>query len=374
MACSVFAELNASADRVATKVKGGGGGSGSSSTVGYAALQGEGAAVGVDAESGGDCRASKSGPTHETSVIEKNADVSKTSSIYGNAEAEAEVARVAIMDVVVNRQAAVTATFYVLVGMGGYLQFGDAAGGGGGSVLNLYVSADGDGDEEEEEQEIDVLIDLARLALSAVVALSFPIIHFTSRVMLHDLCCAAGQSLGCFSAAAGSSAGEASVTAVAAVRGAGNGKRSERASESERVPLADGHGGGAGGGEGGELSGRVSERVSVDAPQLMSRSARWLLTLSFWWSCTAFALAGYELGFIFAVFGSTCSVSTMLFVPGLLLLDEGGPWRHAGYRRASLCGWRHGYGGERRRVIGYSMLGCGVGTCGASLALIFELI
>ena len=89
MACSVFAELNASADRVATKVKGGGGGSGSSSTVGYAALQGEGAAVGVDAESGGDCRASKSGPTHETSVIEKNADVSKTSSIYGNAEAEA---------------------------------------------------------------------------------------------------------------------------------------------------------------------------------------------------------------------------------------------------------------------------------------------
>lgn len=114
MACSVFAELNASADRVATKVKGGGGGSGSSSTVGYAALQGEGAAVGVDAESGGDCRASKSGPTHETSVIEKNADVSKTSSIYGNAEAEAEVARVAIMDVVVNRQAAVTATFNLL--------------------------------------------------------------------------------------------------------------------------------------------------------------------------------------------------------------------------------------------------------------------
>ena len=70
------------------------------------------------------------------------------------------------------------------------------------------------------------------------------------------------------------------------------------------------------------------------------------------------------------MFGSTCSVSTMLFVPGLLLLNESGPWRHRAYRSAMLCGCKHSYGGRRRRVVGVAMLGGGVLACGLSLALI----
>ena len=60
----------------------------------------------------------------------------------------------------------------------------------------------------------------------------------------------------------------------------------------------------------------------------------------------------------------------MLFVPGLLLLNESGPWRHRAYRSAMLCGCQHSYGGRRRRVVGVAMLGGGVLTCGLSLALI----
>ena len=69
------------------------------------------------------------------------------------------------------------------------------------------------------------------------------------------------------------------------------------------------------------------------------------------------------------VFGSTCSVSTMLFIPGLLLLNESGPWRHRAYRSAVLCGCRHSFGGRRRRAVGVAMLGGGLLTCGLSLAL-----
>ena len=73
-----------------------------------------------------------------------------------------------------------------------------------------------------------------------VVAVSFPVIHFTSRLMLFDLCCEAQAWLG-----AGPGSGEPSPS--------------------------------------------------------MSPAVRTALTLGFWGCCTAFAVAGYELGFIFAV-------------------------------------------------------------------------
>ena len=73
-----------------------------------------------------------------------------------------------------------------------------------------------------------------------VVAVSFPVIHFTSRLMLFDLCCEARAWLG-----AGPGSGEPSPP--------------------------------------------------------MSPAVRTALTLGFWGCCTAFAVAGYELGFIFAV-------------------------------------------------------------------------
>ena len=275
-----------------------------------------------------------------------------------------EATRIALMDSVIHWQAAITATFYILVGMGGYLQFGDAAGGGGGSVLNLYgrsthaQAASIDGVERGVGATPDLLIDVARVVVSAVVALSFPIIHFTSRLMLYDVCRSWMGSL----AVGNAQTIGVEPADVASNEGSGQEQQSERASlaaDSAEKLMRD-----SGGAE------------TDDQPvQLMTCPVRCFLTLIFWSSCTTFALAGYELGFIFALFGSTCSVSTMLFVPGLLLLDRSGPWRQAGYRQANLFGWRHDYGGERwRQAVGRGMLLCGALTCFVSLLLIFEFI
>jgi hypothetical protein len=279
------------------------------------------------------------------------------------AKIDDESTRIALMDAVIHRQATITAMFYIVVGMGGYLQFGDAAGGGGGSVLNLYgqsMSAQADSIDDflpDVAMEPDLLIDVARVVVSAVVALSFPIIHFTSRLMLYDLCCSWASTLG------GAVANNHTLC-VKRIHLSNKEDRNED-QQSERVPLA--------------TDSAQRRLVSVSATtgtdeqpiQLMTCTARWLLTLIFWSSCTAFALAGYDLGFIFAIFGSTCSVSTMLVVPGLLLLDKSGPWSQAGYRHAKLFGWRHAYGGERwRRTVGFGMLMCGALTCSVSLLLI----
>ena len=276
-----------------------------------------------------------------------------------------EGTRIALMDSVIHWQAAITATFYILVGMGGYLQFGDAAGGGGGSVLNLYgrpTHAQAAGSVDSIGSGVggtpDLLIDVARVVVSAVVALSFPIIHFTSRLMLYDLC---RSWMGRNAVANTQTIG---VERVDAPSNLGSGQKQP----SERVPLVA---------DDADKLMRDSSGTEIDEQpvQLMTCPVRCFLTLIFWSSCMAFALAGYELGFIFALFGSTCSVSTMLFVPGLLLLDKSGPWRQEGYRQAKLFGWRHEYGGERWRLtIGRGMLLCGGLTCFVSLLLIFEFI
>ena len=93
----------------------------------------------------------------------------------GSGSCEGEGERVRAMDVVIAVQALVTASTYIIVGGAAYIQFGEAAGGdGAANVMNLYSSS--------------VLIDSVRLALSLVAAVSFPIIHFTARMMLYDLC------------------------------------------------------------------------------------------------------------------------------------------------------------------------------------------
>ena len=332
---SVFAELNTSstcAKRTSTKAS-------------YVALQNEG---GVLTE-------------HASANV---AEGDGGDAIVQQAQIDDESTRIALMDSVIHRQATITAMFYVVVGMGGYLQFGDAAGGGGGSVLNLYgqsmsARADSvDGFEPDVVAELDLMIDAARVVVSVVVALSFPIIHFTSRLMLYDLCCSC----------TGTVAAVANNQNSHVDRHLGGNEDRNYDQTSERVPLAA---------DSTQKPVSASDSTGKDQPpfELMTCTTRCLLTLIFWFSCTAFALAGYELGFIFAIFGSTCSVSTMLFIPGLLLLDKSGPWTQAEYRQAKLFGWRHEYGGERwRRTVGHSMLLCGVLTCSSSLLLIFEVI
>ena len=117
----------------------------------------------------------------------------------------------------------------------------------------------------------DALIDVARLALSAVAAVSFPIIHFTSRLMLYDLCVV---WLGCGAAPIDGSV----ATDIAAAE----------------KPVG------------------VVSITPEPAEVLMPRAVRWILTLFWWGSCVAFALSGYELGFIFAIFGEfrLCLTST----------------------------------------------------------------
>jgi amino acid permease len=263
--------------------------------------------------------ASSDAPTGETTMLTVESAAALNSVAQPRVDAEVleegeeeERRRVASMDAVITQQAAITAVTYVLVGLGGYLHFGEAAANSGGNLLTLYSS-------EEAEGAGDPLMDTVRVTLSLVAAVSYPIIHFTSRLMLHDLC------LG--------------VSALAV--GWRRGKSLAQSSSS-------GH------------------RKSV-----MSRPARWGLTVCFWTSTTAFALRGYDLGTIFALFGSTMSISTMLFMPGLLLLDDAGPWHHPAYRTASLCGCQHRYGGRRRRALGSAMLACGVLICGVSVALLF---
>eukprot|EP01043_Picozoa_sp_COSAG02_P078178 COSAG02_NODE_17473_length_1001_cov_0.844789_2_plen_209_part_01 len=145
-------------------------------------------------------KASYTALENDGGVLTEHADANVAEGDGGDAIAQQaqiddEPTRIALMDSVIHRQATITAMFYVVVGMAGYLQFGDAAGGGGGSVLNLYgqsmaARADSiDGSDPDVVGEVDVMIDVARVVVSAVVALSFPIIHFTSRLMLYDLCC-----------------------------------------------------------------------------------------------------------------------------------------------------------------------------------------
>eukprot|EP01047_Picozoa_sp_COSAG01_P000812 COSAG01_NODE_16_length_40091_cov_15.728646_25_plen_440_part_00 len=241
----------------------------------------------------------------------------------GSGSCEGEGERVRAMDVVIAVQALVTASTYIIVGGAAYIQFGEAAGGdGAANVMNLYSSS--------------VLIDSVRLALSLVAAVSFPIIHFTARMMLYDLCVEVKDLIARL-VFCGEQDKESPDSEEARAW------NDLAVNDAEREPLRSAPGGHGGG----------------DDEYAMPRVVRWALTLVFWGSCTAFALAGYELGVIFALFGSTCSVLVTMIIPALLLLDDG-PW-HAEAAYGGPCGCGSSVGA--RRVLGGGMLGSGGVVC-----------
>ena len=122
----------------------------------------------------------------------------------------------------------------------------------------------------------DTLINAARLAMVLVAAVSYPVIHFTARAMLHDLTLPAH---------------------AAALLAAGG----------ESPP--------------------------------MSELKRYVLTLLFFGGNLALALLTSELGELFTVFGSFCGWATMFGVPAALLLDTRGPYRqHRWARMAGWAG------------------------------------
>jgi amino acid permease len=143
----------------------------------------------------------------------------------------------------------VTALCCVL-GLAGFLCFGEDAGAAA-SVLQPF-------------RLDDALINAARLAMVLVAAVSYPVIHFTARAMLHDLTLPA---------------------AGAAVLAAGG------------------------------------------VPPPLSTQRRYALTMLFFGGTLALALLATDLGTLFTIFGSLCGWAVMFGVPACLLLDRGGPYQ-----------------------------------------------
>jgi amino acid permease len=155
-------------------------------------------------------------------------------------------------------------------GVGGYVHFGDRV---ESNVLEPFPLD-------------DHLINVARLAMVLVASVSYPVIHFTARLMLHDL------------TPTGSNDGGGIALQATFAQGK---KQHESAASS------------VGGGEG-----------SAALP--MSAGRRRCFTIVFYIGALTLALLTSDLGELFTIFGSLCGWATLFAVPGALLLDRAGAW------------------------------------------------
>lgn len=142
-------------------------------------------------------------------------------------------------------------------GFGGYVHFGDRV---ESNVLEPFPLD-------------DQLINYARLSMVLVASVSYPVIHFTARLMLHDL--------------------SSSTTVMYSGQARATGSPTSRIGDSV-APLSD------------------SRR-------------RWFSCV-FFAAALSLALLTSDLGELFTIFGSLCGWTTLFAVPGALLLDRTGPW------------------------------------------------
>lgn len=162
------------------------------------------------------------------------------------------------------------AAFCFACGLGGYVHFGDRV---ESNVLEPF-SLD------------DQLINVARLAMVLVASVSYPVIHFTARLMLHDLS---------------------------------------------------------------SSSAAVHPENQSGSAVAMSDSRRWWFSCVFFAAALTLALLTSDLGELFTIFGSLCGWATLFAVPGALLLDRAGPWAASPVDEtqtingvscpAFICGW-----------------------------------
>lgn len=148
-------------------------------------------------------------------------------------------------------------------GMGGYVHFGDRV---DSNVLEPFPLD-------------DQLINFARLAMVLVASVSYPVIHFTARLMLHDL-------TSC-SSSCSPSTGTSSVDKDNSIAGPST-------QDGPTVPMSDAR-------------------------------RRWF-SCGFYAAALTLALLTSDLGELFTIFGSLCGWATLFAVPGALLLDRAGPW------------------------------------------------
>ncbi len=183
-------------------------------------------------------------------------------------------------------------------GFGGYVHFGDRV---ESNVLEPFPLD-------------DQLINCARLAMVLVASVSYPVIHFTARLMLHDL---------------------TSCTTVT---------HSESTSETSH-------------------NGTTHEDSAVP----MSDSRRRWFSCGFFAAALTLALLTSDLGELFTIFGSLCGWATLFAVPGALLLDRAGPWA------ASPVDEAHTINGVSSSafVLGWLMILGGGLLCGLCLVLDF---